>query len=66
MGIQVSQAAPGGPNGGSCTLCGIIPKLSSTIGLLFVGGLLGLVGALAVLTIRARASLERTKRRMGV
>jgi len=76
MGIQVSQAAPGGSNGGSggsgggsngsCTLCGIIPKLSSTIGLLFVGGLLGLVGALAVLTIRARASLERTKRRMGV
>jgi PKD repeat protein len=76
MGIQVNQAAPGGSNGGSggsgggsngsCTLCGIIPKLSSTIGLLFVGGLLGLVGALAVLTIRARASLERTKRRMGV
>jgi len=74
MGIQVSQAAPGGSNGGnggsgggsngSCTLCGIIPKVSPTVGLLAIGGLLGLVSALAALTIKARANLERTKRRL--
>jgi len=73
--IQVNQAAPGGSNGGnggsgggssgSCALCGIFPKISTSIGILVVGGLLGLVGALAVLTVRARASLERTKRRLG-
>jgi PKD repeat protein len=73
MTIQVKQAAPG-PNGGtggsggssngSCPLCGIIPKVSPTIGLLAIGGLIGLVSALAALTIRARASLERTKRRL--
>jgi PKD repeat protein len=74
-GIQVNQAAPGGSNGGnggsggtsngSCTLCGIFPKFSTTIGLLAIGGLLGLIVSLAALTIRARASLERTKRRLG-
>jgi PKD repeat protein len=75
IGIQVNQAAPGGSNGGnggsgggsngSCTLCGIFPKISNTIGLLAIGGLLGLIASLAALTIRARASLERTKRRLG-
>jgi len=75
MGIQVNQAAPGGSNGGngdsgrdsigSCTLCGIFPKSATTIGLLAIGGLLGLVASLAALTIRARASLERAKRRLG-
>jgi hypothetical protein len=76
IGIQVNQAAPGGSNGGNggsgggsnagCTLCGIFPRISTTIGLLVVGGLLGLVSTLAVITIRARGSLERTKRRMRV
>jgi len=72
MGIQVDQAA-GGSNGGnggsgggssgSCPLCGIFPVISSSVGLLIVGGLLGLVVSLALLTIRARATLERRKRR---
>jgi len=75
MGIQVNQAAPGGSNGGnggsgggsngSCTFCGIFPKISTSISLLVVEALLGLVASLAALTIRARASLERTKRRLG-
>ena len=73
MGIQVDQASPGGSNGGnggsgggssgSCPLCGIFPVISSSVGLLIVGGLLGLVVSLALLTIRARATLERRKRR---
>ena len=75
MGIQVNQAAPGGSNGGSggsggssnggCLLCGIFATFSTTVGLLVVGGLLALVGALALLTIKARASLGRTKGRLG-
>ncbi len=75
MRIQVNQAAPGGSNGGnggsgggsngSCTFCGILPKISTNISLLVVGTLLGLVVSLAALTIRAQASLERTKRRLG-
>ena len=70
----VNQAASGGSIGGnggsgggsngSCALCGIFPKISTSIGIFVVGGLLGLVGALAVLTVRARAGLERTKRRL--
>jgi hypothetical protein len=76
MGIQVNQAAPGGSNGGngssggssngSCLFCGIIPKTSTNISLLLIGGLLGLVASLALLTIRARAGLERTKRRLRI
>jgi PKD repeat protein len=68
--IQVNQAAPGGTNGGnggsngSCPFCGIFPKMSTNISLLLIGGLLGLVASLALLTIRARASLEHTKRKM--
>jgi hypothetical protein len=75
MGIQVNQASPGGSNGGnggsgggsngSCTLCGIFPRISTNTGLFVVGGLLGLVSMLAVLTIKARTSLERIKRRMN-
>ncbi len=75
MGIQVSQADPGGSNGGNggsggssnggCLLCGVIPKISTSLGLLMIGGLLGLVGSLALLTVKARASLEQTKRRMN-
>ena len=76
MGIRVDQTAPGGSNGGnggssggsngSCTLCGIFPRIPTTIGLLVVGGFLGLISTLAVITIRARANLERTKRRLRV
>ena len=75
MGIQVSQAAPGGSNGGNggsggtssggCLFCGVIPKISTNLGLLMIGGLLGLVASLALLTIKARATLEQTKRRMN-
>jgi PKD repeat protein len=76
MEIQVNQAAPGGSNGGNggsggssnggCLFCGIIPRISTNTTLLLVGGLLGLVASLALLTIRARASLERTKRRLRI
>jgi hypothetical protein len=76
MEIQVNQAAPGGSNGGNggsggsssggCLFCGIVPKISSSMTLLLIGGLLGLVASLALLTIRARASLERTKRRLRI
>jgi len=76
MGIQVNQAATGGSNGGSggsggnsngsCTLCGIFPEISTNTGLLLVGGFLGLLSTLVVFAIRARISLERTKRRMEV
>src|SRR3989442_8725513 len=75
-GIQVNQDPPGGSNGGnggsgggsngSCTLCGTFPTISTNISLLVVGGLLGLVSMIAILTIRARTSLERTKRRVGI
>ena len=75
MEIQVKQAAPGGSNGGNggsggssnggCLFCGVIPKISTSFGLLMIGGLLGLVASLALLTIKARASLEQTKRRMN-
>jgi hypothetical protein len=74
MAIQVNQAAPGGSNGGnggssggsnrSCQFCAIFPKISANISLLVIGGLLGLVASLALLTIRARSSLERTKGRL--
>ena len=74
MQIQVNQAAPGGSNGGNggsggssgsgCFYCGVIPKVGGTFTLLVVGGLLGLVFSLALLTFRARASLEQSKRRM--
>jgi hypothetical protein len=76
MEIQVNQAAPGGSNGGNggsggssnggCLFCGIIPRISTNIALLLIGGLLGLVASLALLTIRARASLESTKRRLRI
>jgi PKD repeat protein len=76
MEIQVNQAAPGGSNGGnggsgggsngSCLFCGIFPKISTNFGLLLIGGLMGLVASLALLTIRARASLDRTKKRLRI
>jgi len=76
MVIQVNQAAPGGSSrgnvgssgssNGGCTLCGVLPKISTNLSLLVIGGLLGLVASLGLLTIRARASLERTKRRLRI
>jgi PKD repeat protein len=75
MGIQVDRAAPAPPGGGSpggsggtpggCLLCGTFPAISSSMWLLTIGGLLGLVTSLALLTIKARASLEHTKRRLN-
>ena len=73
MGIQVNQAAPGGSGGGGsgggsnggCLLCGTFPAISKTMWLLIIGGLLGMVTSLALLTIKARASLEHTKRRLN-
>jgi len=53
----------GGSNGG-CLLCGIVPRLSTSEWLLVIGGLMGLVASLALLTIKARSNLENTKRRM--
>lgn len=74
MEIQVSQAAPGGSSGGNggsggssnggCLFCGLIPRISGTVGLFVVGGLLGIVATLALLTVKARASLEQTRRRV--
>jgi PKD repeat protein len=76
MGIQVDRAAPAPPAGGSpggsggtpggCLLCGTFPAISSSMWLLLIGGLLGLVTSLAFLTIKARASLEHTKRRLNL
>src|SRR3989475_3819019 len=73
VGIQVNQAAPGGSGGGGsgggsnggCLLCGTFPAISKTMWLLIIGGLLGMVQSLALLTIKARASLEHTKRRLN-
>ncbi|TMH94463.1 PKD domain-containing protein [Candidatus Bathyarchaeota archaeon] len=75
-GIQVNQDPPVGSNGGNggsgggsngnCTLCGTFPTISNNIGLLILGGLLGLVSTIVVLTIKARTSLERTKQRMEI
>ena len=71
MGIQVDQAAPGGSGGGGsgggsnggCLLCGTFPAISTSAWLLLIGGLLGFVTPLALLTIKARANLDHTKRR---
>jgi PKD repeat protein len=75
MGIRVNKAAPAPPGGGSsggsggtpggCPLCSTFPALSNSMWLLLIGGLLGLVTSLALLTIKARASLEHTKRRLN-
>ena len=73
MGIQVDQAAPGGSGGGGsggssnggCLLCGTFPGISTSAWLLLIGGLLGFVPSLALLTIKARANLEHTRRRLN-
>ncbi len=55
----------GGSSNGSCLLpCGIFPTASTSTWLLVVGGLIGFVGSLALLTVRARASLASKKRKM--
>lgn len=54
----------GGPSGG-CFLCGTFSAISTSMWLLVIGGLLGLIGSLVLLTVRARANLARTKRRMN-
>ena len=70
MAVVVVPASPGSINGGSggssgyCLSCAIMPLVSSPIGLLATGGLLGLIVSLAVVTMSARSSLENTKRRM--
>jgi PKD repeat protein len=76
MGIQVNQAAPSGSNGGnggsgggsngSCLFCGIVPTISADISLFVIGGILGIIASLTLLTIRARASQERTKKRLRI
>jgi hypothetical protein len=38
--------------------------MSTNMWLLVIGGLMGLVASLALVTIKARVNLERTKRRM--
>jgi PKD repeat protein len=71
---QTVSAAPGGSSGGSggsggsnggCVLCGIVPRISTNMWLLVIGGLMGLVASLALVTVKARANLEHTKRRLG-
>src|SRR5438876_163974 len=75
MTMQVDPASPSGPNGGSgggtgtgsngnCMSCTVIPFLSSTGGLLVIGGLLGLIASIALVTVRARSNLDHEKRRM--
>jgi PKD repeat protein len=74
MGVHVVPASPGGSNGGSsgtsggtnskCLSCVILPALSSTTGLFVIGGLLGLVASLALVTIRAKSDLEHARRRV--
>ena len=72
--MQVVPSSPGGSNGpgggpgggsnGNCLSCTVIPLASSMWGLLVIGGLLGLVASLALVTIRARSNLDHEKRRM--
>ena len=73
MGVQVDQAAPGGSGGGGsgggsnggCLLCGTFPGISTSAWLLLIGGLLSFVTSLALLTVKARANLEHTRRRLN-
>ncbi len=73
--VEVIPIHAGGSNGGSgggtssgsnsnCISCVILPVMSSTLGLLVIGGLLGIIASLALVTIRAQGDLEKTKRRM--
>jgi hypothetical protein len=60
-----SGGSSGGGSSGGCLLCGTFPVLSSSMWLLVLGGLLGLVASLVLLTVRARANLARTRRRIN-
>ena len=75
LNVRVVPASPGGSNEGSgggtsagsnsnCLSCKVLPIVSSTWGLLVIGGILGLVASLALVTMSARSDLERTKRHM--
>ena len=55
-----STTPASGGSGGGCFLCG-----STSTWLFAIGGLLGLIGSLVLLTIRTRAKLARTGRRMN-
>ncbi len=46
-------------------MCRAFPAISNSMWLLPIGGLLGLFTSLVLLTIKARASPERTKRRLN-
>jgi hypothetical protein len=60
-----SGGSSGGGSSGGCLLCGTFPVFSSSMWLLVLGGLLGLVASLVLLTVRARANLARTRRRIN-
>ena len=73
--VQVVPASPGSSNGGSsggtsggakgvCLSCTVLPVFSSTWGLLIIGGVLGLVASLALVTISARSNLKHARRQM--
>jgi phosphoesterase family protein len=56
----------GGSGGGSnesCLLCSPFPGISNTLWLIIIGGLLGLVASLTLLTIRSRAKLKHAKQK---
>ena len=73
VGIQVYNANGGtgagsGGSGGSssgCLWCAVTPKVSNGTILFVAGGLLGLIASLALLTVKAQTTLERTKRRIN-
>jgi hypothetical protein len=63
-----STPPPGGSGGnsnGNCLLCSPFPGISNSVWLIVIGGLIGLVASLALLTIRARANLGRSKGTMN-
>jgi len=60
-----TTSGSGGSSSGGCLLCGTFPAISTSMWLLVAGGLLGFVASLALLTIKARANSEHTKRRLN-
>ena len=60
-----SGGGSGSGSNGNCLLCGTFPSLSTSMWMLVVGGLVGFVGSLTLITIRTRANLARTKRKMN-
>jgi hypothetical protein len=55
----------GGGSNGSCLLCSPFPGISNSVWLIVIGGLVGLVASLTLLTIRARRNLASAKRPMN-